>query len=67
EEQAVLVSTYEAVPENLRTEFMRLTDMGHPHEIKAFLDKYVPNSETISARAIEREVKEFKEELQKQL
>ncbi|MBX4192534.1 hypothetical protein KW798_03555, partial [Candidatus Parcubacteria bacterium] len=26
--QAVLVSTYEAVPENLRTEFMRLTDMG---------------------------------------
>ena len=49
-----------ALAEDKRGEFAKLAEAGDPTALKAFLDREVPDHETIAKAAVAEEVKKFK-------
>ncbi|MEK7157184.1 MAG: DUF5663 domain-containing protein [Patescibacteria group bacterium] len=58
--KSATLSVLGALAEDKRGEFAKLADAGDPTALKAFLDREVPDHETIAKAAVAEEVKKFK-------
>jgi len=58
--KAATLSVLGALAEDKRGEFAKLAEAGDPTALKAFLDREVPDHETIAKAAVAEEVKKFK-------
>ncbi len=59
--KAATVSVLEKMPEAKRDEFAKLAEAGDASAVKEFLDREVPEHETIAKAAVAAEVQKFKE------
>lgn len=58
--KAATLSVLGALAEDKRGEFAKLAEAGDPTALKAFLDREVPDHETVAKAAVAEEVKKFK-------
>jgi len=59
--KAATFSILEKLTQEKRGEFARLTEAGDPAALQAFLDREVPDHESLTQKAVAEEIRRFKE------
>ncbi|MFA7302583.1 MAG: DUF5663 domain-containing protein [Candidatus Paceibacterota bacterium] len=59
--KAATLSIIGKLTEEKRSEFMTLADQGDEAAVKAFLDRELPDHETLASQAVGEEIRRFKE------
>ncbi|MBU6323060.1 MAG: hypothetical protein KGI41_02465 [Patescibacteria group bacterium] len=59
--QASIYAILEAVPEGKRDEFKKLTEAQDQAGVQAFLEREVPDHETLAKQAVASEIQKFKD------